>query len=259
MEIKSETTQVYTYTSSRCTPAQWLAPGRPLLLLLGSGPDVAPRLIRSRSRASCGKEVRPLTVSAVPAIRGATYERRRSSQPAQGVRPQGRPPWPAQAPASRRRAQGRHLRDRARRVRRDPGAERLGQVDARPAALHPAAPRGWRRAHLRTRRLPRASRRPAAREPSLRRGELLQEDVRGREPQLRRALLRHDAPPDAPPDPRAPRPGRLPAGPPRRGDGGPLTRDAAKGRARPRAADEPSRAAPRRADDGTRPAVQAGR
>jgi len=44
MEIKSETTQVYTYISSRCTPAQGLAPGRPLLLLLGSGPDVAPRL-----------------------------------------------------------------------------------------------------------------------------------------------------------------------------------------------------------------------
>ena len=51
---------------------------------------------------------------------------------------------------------------------------------------------------------------PPARQPRLGRGELLQEDVRVREPLVRGALLRDDAEPDAHGHPRDPRAGRLP-------------------------------------------------
>ena len=61
--------------------------------------------------------------------------------------------------------------------------------------------------------------RAPAREPRLGGGVVLQEDVRGREPRLRGALLRHDLEGDAREDPGDPRAGRLPARPTRRADG----------------------------------------
>ena len=149
----------------------------------------------------------------------------------------------------RRAALNRRLvRDRARRVRRDPRPERLGQVDARPPALD-AAPAGRRRgARLRPRRVQGAARGAAARQPRLGRGELLQEDERGREPRLRGAVLRHGPARDAREDPGDPRARRLPVVAPRRGDGEPLARHAAEGRARARAAHLAGAAAARRAD-----------
>ena len=80
-------------------------------------------------------------------------------------------------------------------------------------------------------------RRAPAREPRLGRGLLLQEDVLDGEPLVRGALLRDDARRDARRDSAHPREGRLPLRSPRRGDGGPLPRHAAEGRARARAAD----------------------
>ena len=53
---------------------------------------------------------------------------------------------------------GRHVHDRARRVRRDPRPERIGQVDACPPALDPADQRRRRGPHLRPRRVPRHAR-----------------------------------------------------------------------------------------------------
>ena len=58
-------------------------------------------------------------------------------------------------------------------------------------------------------------------------------------------------------DPGDPRARRLPAGPPRRADGGALTRDAAEGRARAGSPDLAGRPPARRADDGPRPALEA--
>ena len=110
---------------------------------------------------------------------------------------------------------------------------------------------------LRPRRLQGDARRTAAREPRLGRGELLQEDVRGREPLVRGALLRHGAGGDARQDPGDPRAGRLPCRPSRRVDGEPVARHAAEGRARAGAADVARAAAPRRADDRPRPALEA--
>ena len=52
-------------------------------------------------------------------------------------------------------------------------------------------PDGGSAARLRARRVPRDAGRPPAGQPRLGRGLLLQEDVRGREPELRGALLRH--------------------------------------------------------------------
>ena len=166
----------------------------------------------------------------------------------------GRPPGQTEALAG---APGRHVHDRARRVRRHPRPERLGQVDAGPAALHAAAARRRRGAHLRPRRVPRVARDPPAREPRLGRGQLLQEDVRGGEPLLRGAVLRHDAEADARPDPGDPRAGRLPGRPAQRGDGASVARHAAEGRARAGAADVARTPAPRRADDRSRSALQA--
>ena len=146
----------------------------------------------------------------------------------------------------------------ARRVRRDPGPERLGQVDARPRALDAAARRRRRGARLRARRVHGDAGGAPSRQPRLGRGELLQEDERGREPLLRGAVLRHDAGADPRRDPADPRARRLPGRPPRRGDGAPVARDAAEGRARAGPAHLAGAAAARRADDGPRPALEAG-
>src|ERR671937_1938603 len=143
-------------------------------------------------------------------------------------------------------------------MRRNPRPERLWEVDARPPALDPAAA-GWRpRRGLRSRRDRGRPRRASAREPCLGRGLLLQEDVRGREPELRGALLRDDTGRDPRADPGDPRARRLPRWPWSGADGEPLARDAAEGRAGARAADCAGPPAPRRADDGARPALEAG-
>ena len=84
----------------------------------------------------------------------------------------------------------------ARRVHRHPGPERLGEVDAGPAALDAAAAGRRQRAHLRPRHL-RDAGRPHARQPRVGRGVVLQEDVGDREPRLRGAVLRADAEGDA--------------------------------------------------------------
>ena len=155
------------------------------------------------------------------------------------------------------RAAGRQLHDAPRRVRRHPGPERLGQVDARPPALDAAPARRRQRPRVRPRRLHRAAGRAAAREPGLGRGELLQEDVRRREPRLRVAVLRDDVGGDARRDPAHPRAGRLRARPAERADGEPLARNAAEGGAGPCAPHEPGAAPARRADDRPRPALEA--
>src|SRR5262249_36463295 len=87
---------------------------------------------------------------------------------------------------------------------------------------------------------------------------VLQEDVRGRGPRLRGAVLR-PAPARAPrPHPGDPGARRLPARAGGGADGEPLARDAAEGRARPGAPDLAGPAPARRADDGARPALEAG-
>ena len=96
-----------------------------------------------------------------------------------------------------------------------------------------------------------------ARQPRLGRGLLLQEDVVDREPLLRGPVLRAHRRPDPRPDPGDPRARRLPGRPAQRGDGGPVARHAAEGRARPRAPDPADPAPARRADDGPRPALEA--
>ena len=96
-----------------------------------SAGDVAPRLTPVSARTARFRRVRTVRVPSS----WSNHESPRSPQPAQGVHP---PRQPRQAP--RGRAQGARLRDRARRVRRHPRPERLGQVDARPAALDAAAP-----------------------------------------------------------------------------------------------------------------------
>ena len=111
---------------------------------------------------------------------------------------------------------------------------------------------------LRPRRLQGAARGPPAREPRLGRGLVLQEDVGGREPLVRGAVLRHDRRAQTRAQiPRDPRAGRLPADRRGRADGEPLARHAAEGRARARAADLAGAAAAGRADDGARPALEA--
>ena len=142
-------------------------------------------------------------------------------------------------------------------MRRDPGPERLRQVDARPAALDAAPPRRRQREGVRARRLHRGPDGAEARQPRLGRGLVLQEDVGGREPALRRPLLRHGPEGDAPPDPGDPRSRRLPARPPHRADGEPLTRDAAEGGARAGAPDVTRAAPARRADDRSRSPLEA--
>ena len=113
-------------------------------------------------------------------------------------------------------------------------------------------------AGLRPRRVQGAARGQPARQPRVGRGLVLQEDVVGGEPVLRGALLRHVAARHPQEDPGDPRAGRVPAGPAVRVDGEPVARNAAEGRARPRAADVTRRAAPGRADHGPRPALEAG-
>ncbi len=177
-----------------------------------------------------------------------------------------RPPQGVQAPRQEGgpvRAQeaggaaGRHVHDRAGRVRRDPGSERLGEVDAGPAALDAALPRRRQRRGVRPRRLHGAAPRAQARQPRLGRGQLLQEDVGRREPALRGALLRHGAARDPRQDPRDPDQGRFPGRPAQRADGKPLARDAAEGRARAGAAHLAGAAPAGRADHRPRPSLQA--
>ena len=191
--------------------------------------------------------------------------RRRGARPPQGVPPPeppeaGREQVQTQKRASlqeRARAARRQLHDAARRVRRDPRPERIGQVDARAPAVDAAAARRRQRQGVRARRVHGAALRAAARQPGLGRGELLQEDVRGREPRLRIALLRHDLGRHEGRDPADPRAGRLPQGAADRADGEPVAGHAAEGRARAGAAHEPGPAAARRADDRARSAVEA--
>ena len=77
-----------------------------------------------------------------------------------------------------------------------------------------AAARRRRGPGVRVRRGPRRPRGPAAGQPGVGGGQLLQEAVPGREPQLRGPVLRDDRPADPRRDPADPRPGRLPRGPP---------------------------------------------
>ena len=156
-----------------------------------------------------------------------------------------------------RGAEGRLVHDGARRDGRHPRPERVGQVDAGPPALDAAAARRRHGAGLRPRRLHGAAGRAQARQPRLGRGLVLQEDVGGREPQLRGPLLRHDVEPDARRDPAHPRSRRLPGRPAQRVDGEPLARHAAEGRAGAGAAHVAGAAAAGRADDRPRPALEA--
>ena len=103
----------------------------------------------------------------------------------------------------------------------------------------------------------RHARRAPARQPRLGRGLVLQEDVVDREPVLCGQVLRAHRQPDPRPDPGDPRARRLPGRTPQRGHGGPVARDAAEGRARPRAPDAADPPAPGRADDRARPALEA--
>ena len=142
-------------------------------------------------------------------------------------------------------------------MRRDPGPERLREVDARAAALDAAAPRRGQRARLRPRRLRRPAAGAQAREPRLGRGVVLQEDVLGREPELRGALLRDEPAADRGPDPGDPRAGRLSLRQAERADGESLARDAAEGRSGAGAPHLAGPAAARRADDRARPSLEA--
>ena len=161
-------------------------------------------------------------------------------------------------PRRRRRvgAQRRLLRDRARRVRRDPRPERLGQVDAGPAALDVAPAR--RRRGARSSATTRSRRREpcAGSSTASRSRRASSRRCPRREPRLRGALLRDDAGQTRERDPADPRARRLPADR-RRADGEPVPRHAAEGRARPRAAHVARPAAARRADDRPRPALEA--
>ena len=198
----------------------------------------------------------------VPVFRrivGASHVRSRSRQLAQGVLPpRCDADAPAQAAEARRGARGRDVHDGARRVRRHPGPERLGQVNAGPAAVDAAAARRRQRDDLRPRRRQGVARRAAARQPCVGRGLVLQEDVVGGEPLVRGAVLRHGPARDA--TRRSPRSSSrvgFPIGPQARGHGAPVPRHAAEGRACARAADVTRPAAARRADDRARSAVQA--
>ena len=104
-------------------------------------------------------------------------------------RDRGHSRWRA---AARRRARRRLADDRPRRDRRRPRPQRLGKSTLvrllSTLLLHDGGSAG-----LRPRRLRRRPRRPPARQPRLRRGELLQAPERRGEPRLRRALLRAHA------------------------------------------------------------------
>ena len=142
-------------------------------------------------------------------------------------------------------------------MRRHPGAERLGEVDARAPPLDAPAPRRRVGDRVRKRRLPAPARGTAAGEPRVGRGVVLQAHVAGREPELLRPLLRDDPAPVARGDPAHPRAGRVPARAARRADGGPVARHAAEDRACPRAPHRARPAPARRADDRPRPALEA--
>jgi hypothetical protein len=158
--------------------------------------------------------------------------RNRDTRSTQGLPPPPAHRRPLRAQAQRPRAEGRHVHGPPRRMRRDPRAQRVGQVDARPPALDAALARRRLRAHLRPRRVHGDADRAAARQPRLGRGELLQAHERRGEPRLRRALLRPDARRHEGPDPGDPDARRLPRRATRRADGEPLARDAAEGRPR---------------------------
>jgi len=123
--------------------------------------------------------------------------------------------------------------------------------------LDAPAPRRWHRAHLRPRRFRRVPRRAPPRQPRLRGGLVLQEDVGGREPRLRGALLRDDSGRDRPEAARDPQAGGLPCGTQPRADGSAVPWDAAEGGAGARPPDLADPAPPRRADHRSRPALQA--
>src|SRR5205823_12632492 len=89
------------------------------------------------------------------------------------------------------------------------------------------------------------------------RGELLQEDVRVREPVVRGALLRDGTEPAAYGNSRDPRGGRLPARAAPRVPGEPAARHAAEGRPRQGAPDLARPVAARRAGDRSRPTLEA--
>jgi len=155
-------------------------------------------------------------------------------------------------------AEQRQLRHGARRMRRDPRPERLGQVDAGPTALDAAAPGRRLGAHLRPRRVQGSAEGAASREPRVGGGKLLQEDERRRESRVRGSVLRHGAARDAREDPGHPGARRLSRFEAQRVDGEPLARDAAEGGACARPAHLTRPPAARRADDGARPALEAG-
>src|SRR5262249_35011080 len=144
------------------------------------------------------------------------------------------------------------------RVRRDPRPQRVGEVDARPPAVDAASPGRRLGTHLRPRCVHGHAPGSPARQPRVRRGELLQAHERGREPRVRGAVLRAHAPANCPRDPPDPHPRRLPGRAAARADGEPVARGAAEGRARGRSPPLAGAAAPRRADDGPRPALEAG-
>ena len=95
--------------------------------------------------------------------------------------------------------------------------------------------------------------RAPARQPCVGRGLLLQEDVGGREPVLRGAVLRGRHPRDADAHPGDPRPRGLPALAPRLTHGAVVPGYAAEGGAGARTAHLAGAAAPRRTDDGLDP------
>src|SRR6266403_422974 len=119
---------------------------------------------------------------------------------------------------------------------RDPGSERLGQVDSGPAAFDAAAAGRRHRRDLRPRRRPGLALGTEAGEPGVRRGLVLQEDVVRGELVVCREVLRHGPDRDAGEDPEDPEPCWFPDGPEARGYGAPVSGNAAEGRARARAA-----------------------
>jgi len=133
-----------------------------------------------------------------------------------------------------RGAARRELRRRTRRVCRDPRPNGSGKVRRWSGC--------WRRCCSRTAAarassatsLPRDPRGAQAREPRLGRGLVLQEDVGGREPELR-ARFTGCAPRRPRGDSADSGPSRLSRRPPRRPDGAPLARHAAEGGAGARA------------------------
>ena len=206
-----------------------------------------------RPRRPCAAPAVPPRPERMPRVRPTG---RLGRQPAQGLHPPRRLA-PLRSAPPRAGPARRQLPDRPRRVRRDPRAERLGEVDARPPALDTAPARRRQRRSVRHRRVREASGRAAPGQPGVRRGVVLQTHVAGREPQLLRPVLRTRAAPDPRTDPADPAAGRLPAGAARRADGGPVAGHAAEGRAGPRAADLAGAAAAGRADHRARSALQA--